>query len=242
MSQYLAKFFWVFLAVFSVNLLAQEALTLITEDGPPHMIQVNDGGIDIDITKQVLQSLGYQTDIIYAPLKRAKVQVTMGEADLTVPTFLSQDSDSFYISKPIIDYRPMVFSAKAFNFSTITDIKDLRVRSFQGATGYFGDAFVAMTKHNQYLEIPNMETLVMMLVTERVDVIILDYYIFYFYLKNLSIDRPKKVIHEHELIPPVKAAVGFHDAKLRDKFDQAYQVFEQQGKVKKIVQHYIGDN
>ena len=239
-SQSLKHIFCILLSGFSVNLFAQEVLTLITENGPPHMIQASNSGIDIDITTQILKRMGYETNFVYAPLRRAKVQVQLGEADLTVPTFQTKDTDGFYISQPIIDYRPTVFSIQAFDFENINNIEKLRVRSFQGATGYFGQSFIEMTQQNDYLEIANMETLVMMLVTGRVDIVVLDYYIFYYYLRNLPIEKPNITINEHQLIPAVKASVGFNSAKIRDAFNQAYQVFEQQRSVQSIVDSYIG--
>ena len=63
---------------------------------PPHMIAASNSGIDIDIATQVLKSIGYETKFIYAPLRRAKVQVQLGEADLTVPTFHTQDTKGFF--------------------------------------------------------------------------------------------------------------------------------------------------
>ena len=222
------------------NVYAQETLNIMTEDGPPHMIQASDSGIDLDITSEVLESLGYNTRMHYAPLTRAKFQVTQGKADVTVPTFYAKDSDGFYLSKPVIDYRPTVFTLASYPFKNLSDIKGLRVRSFQGATGYFGPEFVNMTQKNRYVEVPNMETLVRMLVSGRVDVVVLDYYIFYYYLTNIGVDEGETPILEHNLIPAIKASVGFSSKALRDKFDQAFQVFQQQDKISKIIERYIG--
>lgn len=225
---------------FATGSVADEAITIITEDGPPHMIQSSNSGIDLDITIQVLKSLGYQTEVVYAPLQRAKLEVIKGVADVTVPTFFTKDQPNFYVSKPIIDYRPTVFTREPFEFKALKDIQDLRVHTFQGAGGYFGRDFLDMAKQNQYNEIGSMKTLASMLARNRTDVIVLDYYIFYFHFNQLPEDKQRLKLYEHNLINKVSASVGFKDKAMRDAFDQAFIRFNEQGKVKKIVEKYIG--
>ena len=227
-------------ALSSLPALALQTLTLSTEDGPPHMIAALNAGIDIDITRQVLERLGYKIEIVYAPLTRSKVQVTKGAVDLTVPTFFTQDQEGLYITDPIINYRPTVFTRKDYNFVSLNDIEGVRVSTFQGATGYFGPSFIAMSQKNHYREVASMKSLANMLVHGRTDVVILDYYIFYYHLSSLSESGQLVDINEFNLIPPVKASVGFHDSKLRDQFNQAFKTYKVSGEVDKVIERYIG--
>ncbi len=116
-------------------------LLLATDDGPPHMIKETDAGIDIDIVKQVLEKVGYDIDIIYVPLARAKLMVSEGKADVFLPTFFQADDKNIYLSEPIISYKPTAFSLKDRNISykSIRDLKKLSIVTFQGASGYFGE-------------------------------------------------------------------------------------------------------
>lgn len=218
---------------------AQKTLSIVTEDGPPHMIQASNSGIDIDITREALRLIGYESTIEYAPLSRARLQVVNGDEDITVPTFFAADSDNFYISKPIIRYRPTVFSNQKFDFRSIEDIEGLSIRTFQGAKGYFGDSFVKMTQKNDYEETANMASLVRMLALGRVDVVVLDYYIFYYYLSQMEHEQ-KVDIEEYDLLPAVKASVGFNNMEIRDQFDNALETLENQNRIDDIIRRYIG--
>ncbi len=235
---------WIALAMFvfgQSSFAAKPMLTLSTEDGPPHMIQASNDGIDIDIVRSVLVELGYDVDVVYAPLERCKLSVKQGLFDLTVPTFVTSDSDGFYVSEPVINYRPTVFSKANTKFSSLKDIQDLRVATFQGARGYLGPQFVSMSRKNRYVEYSNMSVLSSLLLKDRTDVVVLDYYIFYYYLREMNQFGRLHEIQENAIIPSVQAAVGFHSKSLRDQFNQAFDKFKKVGGVKKIERTYIGD-
>jgi len=223
-------------------LISKNNLLLVTDDGPPHMIQKTNSGIDIDITKEVLISLGYHLSIEFSPLKRNMQQVISKQADLFVPTFYQHDSDNLFISDPIIDYKPTVFALKKhqYRFEHLLDIKALRVITFQGAIGYFGDSFEKMAKQNQYREIHDMSKLSDILIAERADVIILDYYIFNYFLNKKHKQRP--LISAYPLIPPVKAHVGFNNKELRNKFNKQLSQYKKLNKDQLVIDRYISSS
>ena len=231
---------FLFLAIFTQPAMAKH-LTLLTEDGPPHMIQSSNSGIDIDITVAVLQQMGHTVEVSYAPLSRAKREVIKGNFDLTVPTFYAQDQNNFYLSKPMIPYKPTVFTNKPYKLTSLNDIKDLQVITFQGATGYFGDEFEKMADNNNYIEISNMENLPMLLFKNRTDAVVLDYYIFHYFASQQNIRFSADSLFEYSLIPEVKASVGFHDQKLRDEFNRAYDEFYAQKAIQPILNRYLGN-
>jgi len=215
---------------------------LTTDDGPPHIIKETHGGIDIEITKSVLALMGYRADVMYAPLSRGLLLVEKGKADLTVPTFFQQDNDSLFFSKAIIEYKPTVFSLveSGFKFLSLEDISGVNVSTFQGATGYFGKSFVAMTHVTNYTEHHDMSTLPLFLVQRKSDLVILDYYIFHYFLRKQLPAFPKSAIREHALIPSVSAHVGFNSKHLRDEFNQKLLLFTKNGGDRKIIKKYVG--
>ena len=220
---------------------------LATDDGPPHMIKETGGGIDIDIVKQVLKQIDHELDIIYVPLERAKLMVSEGKADIFVPTFFQPDNKNIYYSDPVISYKPMVFSLKGNNISynSISDLKGLSIITFQGASGYFGEEFAKLSTKSDYQELHDMSKFPELLLKERYDVVILDFYIFYYFLKK-QLEKNKeryayKEISSFALIPEVKAYAGFNDKLLRDKFNQQLAIFKKAESDKKIVEYYIGE-
>jgi len=239
-----------FLALIVVLLLPESSnanrLILATDDGPPHMIKETDGGIDIDIVKQVLNQLGYNIDTIYVPLKRAKLMVSENKADVFLPTFFQPDNQNIYLSDPIISYKPMVFSLKSNNISykSIKDLKNLSIVTFQGASGYFGEEFAQLSQKPDYQELHNMAKFPELLLKNRYDVVVLDFYIFYYFLKK-QLEKNKahyayKEISSAALLPEVKAYAGFNDKLLRDKFNLQLSIFKQAENDRKIVEYYIG--
>jgi len=97
------------LTLLSLPLKAKELL-MLTDDGPPHMIEVSNSGIDVDITREVLEEMGYTVKLDFAPLNRTMLQVVNKQADLFLPTFFQNDTDKLFISAPIINYHPIAFS------------------------------------------------------------------------------------------------------------------------------------
>lgn len=221
-------------------------LILATDDGPPHMIKETNGGIDIDIVKQVLNQIGYDIDIIYVPLERAKLMVSENKADVFIPTFFQSDDKNIYLSDPVISYKPMVFSLKSNNISykSISDLKNLSIVTFQGASGYFGKEFAKLSQKSDYRELHNMAKFPELLLKDRYEVVILDYYIFYYFLKKqLKNNRAQyayKEITSFALIPEVKAYAGFNDKVLRDNFNQQLSIFQQAKSDQRIIEYYIG--
>jgi ABC-type amino acid transport substrate-binding protein len=221
-------------------------LILATDDGPPHMIKATNGGIDIDIVKLVLKEVGHDVDIIYVPLERAKLMVSKSKADVFVPTFFQPNNKNIYYSDPVINYKPMVFTLKSnsISYSSISDLEKLSIITFQGASGYFGEEFSKLSEKSDYHELHDMSKFPELLLKGRYDVVVLDFYIFYYFLKKQleknSAQYAYKEITSFPLIPDVKAYAGFNDKALRDKFNQALVIFKQAKNDQRIVEHYIG--
>ena len=229
-----------------------QSLLLFSSHAPPHMIEPTENGIDIDIVTQVLKQMNYQVNLQFSPLKRGMVQVANKKADVFIPTFLQPDNNKIFISDTYIDYRPMIFSlkSKALNINNLDDLAGKSIISFQGAKGYFGKKYQDAVNNAMYVELHDMSKFPKMLLHGRYDVVVLDYYIFYYFLKayQKSIDKntPSKerlssLIAQHDIIPPAKAHAGFNDRQLRDKFNQSLKQFINSPEYQAIINQYIGD-
>ncbi len=237
--------FYLIQACFSYHVGAAELL-MLTDDGPPHMIATSNSGIDVDITREILEQMGHTVKINYAPLSRNMIQVANQQADLFLPTFFQHDTDKLFISSPIINYRPTIFSliSSDFDFNSIADLAGKNLVTFQGASGYFGDEFIKVSKLNGYSELHDMSKFPEMLIKARCEVVVLDYYIFYYYLQKYLQQNPDesgviKEIEEFILIPTVKAHVGFNNKILRDMFNQHLAIYKRQYKDKAVINKYI---
>lgn len=217
------------------------ALLLMSDNAPPHVIEKSRSGIDIELTIAVLNMMDMSATVEFAPLSRGKRLVENKMADLFVPTFFQQDSDSIFVSDAIIEYRPTLFSLDqaTSSFTHFAQIRNKKVATFQGATGYFGKEFEQMTKVNYYREVHDMSLLPKMLATGEVDIVFLDYYIFYYFLKEQLLTKKRDQIHINEqLLSNISAHVGFNNQQLRDQFNEALQQLKPATK-NKIINHYI---
>ena len=150
---------FIFISFFASSICHARALVISSDDGPPHMIKKTNGGIDIEITREVLQELGYSVTIRYASLTRGKIDVERGSIDAVTPTFFEKDRPGFYVSSPTVTYKPTVFTLKSRNHTVnkILDLESHKVITFQGATGYFGNDFIRASKNSEYRESYSME-------------------------------------------------------------------------------------
>jgi ABC-type amino acid transport substrate-binding protein len=211
------------------------------------MIAATKNGIDVDITREVLQELGYKVNIEFAPLKRSMRQVIEKKADLFLPSFFQNDSKEFFLSIPFIRYRPTAFSLKNHNFifKKIEDLTGKQLITFQGATGYFGDEFVKISKLKSYRELHDMSKLPEMLIKKRCEVVVLDYYIFHYFLKEYLKLNPNESfavqeLEEFRIFPEVNAHVVFHDKRLRNKFNKQLKLYKKNKRHEAVITKYIG--
>lgn len=217
-----------------------KVLVMATSDGPPHMIEATDSGLDIDIPRAVLKQLGYELRVMYMPLARAQKEVINKRVDMMTPMFVGQ-VEGLYLSDPAIIYRPTAFSLtdQQLSIQQLSDLAQQRIMTFQGATGYFGDVFVDASKRSpEYLEMHDMSMLPKLLLAGRTDVVVLDFYIFKHYRKKLGDYQREVDVTAHAIFPKVPAVVAFHDRELRDRFNEGLKQIKAQQIYQQILQKY----
>jgi len=168
---------------------AEQPLLLLTDNAPPHMIEENESGIDVDIVSRVFELMDYSVKVEFAPLKRNMEQVRNHKGNVFFPTFYQHDGEGLYYSKSFIEYRPSVFTLKEKNYSfkKLSDLKNKNILSFQGASGYFGDVFLNISRLGRYREVHDMSKIPVMLLLERSQVVVLDFYIFNYFLNSMML-------------------------------------------------------
>ena len=233
---------FIFLTFILSSICHAQELVLSSDDGPPHMIRAIDGGIDIEIAREVLQELGYSVTIRYSSLARGKLDVERGHIDAVTPTFLEKDRPGFYVSSPTVTYKPTVFTLKNnhHKIESILDLTGHNIITFQGATGYFGNDFIEVSKNSEYRESYSMDKFPELLLRGRYSAVVLDYYIFNYFYRINDKNRDTSVFKIHSVIPPVKASVGFHNKTIRDQFNQKLSEFLHQKKDIRIIEKHIG--
>jgi len=216
-----------------------DTLLMGTSDGAPYMIQSSESGLDIEITRAVLTRLGYELKVNFYPLSRAMRELKLKRIDLTAPSFVDAP-EGILVSDPHIEYRPSVISRKTIRkLNRLADIGQYRIATFQGAIGYFGDDFARATRLSpSYIEHHDMSKLVRLLLQDKTDLVVLDYWIFHYYLSQMQVKDTEQEFMFHSLLPRVPAVVAFHDAMLRDKFNSGLAAIKADGTYAEIVAKY----
>ncbi len=233
---------FIFISLFISSVCHAQELVISSDDAPPHMIQETNGGIDIEIAREVLRELGYGVTIRYSSLARGKLDVELGRIDAVTPTFYEKDRPGFYVSSPTVTYKPTVFTLKSsqHEINRILDLADHKVITFQGATGYFGTDFIRVSKKSEYRESYSMEKFPELLLRGRYSAVVVDYYIFNYFYRINDKNRDTSVFQTHAVIPPVKACVGFHDINIRDQFNRKLSEYLDQKRDLLIIEKYVG--
>lgn len=210
-----------------------------TSDGPPYMIQASQSGLDIDIPRAALKQAGIKLELEFYPLFRAIHELQAGRIELTAP-FFTAAPHGVYVSDSHIEYRPSIITLN--NIPKITKLSELSqysIATFQGATGYFNDVFYTVSKESpDYLEHYEMKRLVTLLMSERYQVVVLDYWIFRHYLEQSKYSHLVNTLTFHEVLPRVPATVAFTDEKLRDRFNEGLKEIKKNGTYQSILDKY----
>lgn len=231
--------------LYTTTLLANEitpkglTLTMGTSNGPPYMIKESESGLDIDIPRAAMARIGFPLRLEFYPLSRAVHELQMERIHLTAPFFTAAPKGIF-VSDSHIEYRPSVITLNSVKqLDDISQLKNYSIATFQGATGYFGDKFYYASKHApDYAESHDMEKLVDLLMSQRYQVVVLDYWIFHFFLAKSKYADQLSNVKFHDLLPRVPAAVAFNNEALRDQFNQGLRMIKSDGTYDEIIQRY----
>ncbi len=218
-------------------------LTLATSEAPPYMIKDPVGGLDIDTVKAAMEHQGYQIDVIFVSLHRAMAELKAGRADISVPSFtVTANETGLFPGDPHILYRPTVFTLQKDNIrlKTLDDLSNYRISTFQGASGYFGPDFAkVINRAPGYHEHPSMERLIDMLISERTDLVILDYWIFDYYYRKARHDKPYTA--HGDIFPRVPAIPVFNNEAVRNDYNEGLKAIQANGVYKRIMQRFGHD-
>ncbi|WP_179188212.1 substrate-binding periplasmic protein [Kiloniella majae] len=229
--------------VFAQEIRPGQKIRIVATDYPPHVIAAEEGGMDLDILRGVLEEMGHSSTVSFVPTKRALAMVEQGEADVAVPVFYQDDKEGYYTSDAIIDYKPTVFtlSTHGYIFKGLKSLNEHRVVTFIGAGGYFGPVFTQATDNAvSYNEINNISAMPELLLMDRYSAAVLDENIFYYFYRKMDKSRDLSVFDAHAVFPKVEASVGFNNRRLRDSFNNQLAKFRIAGKDRQIIEKYVG--
>ncbi|MDT8447694.1 MAG: ABC transporter substrate-binding protein [bacterium] len=222
---------------------AKELKVVFSAYTPPFVLTETHRGIVIDIVTEALAYKGYQVKPYFESIGRSFELFSQKQVDATTIIQESSKLKAFY-SADFMHYHNVAISlkSKGYQISQFADFKDLDLIAFQNAHIYLGPEFAAAVAGNpHYKEIANQEQQVLMLLSNRTNLAVMDRYIFTYYrgkLINEGKATPEQVPQLHELFKPTPYKAAFVDAQVRDDFNSGLEQLKKSGRYDQIYREY----
>lgn len=221
-----------------------EARTLTVSAGsdrPPYIMNHSQSGFEVELISAVLSQLGYQPTILANPHSRSIELFNRGEVDVVLTLNANSGVAAEHLSDVYIIYQNVALSLrkKALKLEHITQLANLNVIAFQGATTVFGQDYKAVASSNaRYLEVPDQQQQVSLFLQEKTDLIILDLNVFNYLSMEMTGQSQIRQVNIHPLFMLNRFSAGFKDIAVKNAFNQALGQFVQSGAYEKLIEQY----
>lgn len=121
------------------------------------------------------------------------------------------------------------------------DLSKYSIIAFLGAKNNFGEKFLnTVNKNKKYREVSNQEGQVASLFNKRVDLILIDRYIFNYYFNNsiLKFDRELDYII-YDIFEKTPYSIAFKNINIRDNFNEGLRIIKENGDYDSIIENYL---
>lgn len=223
-----------------------EVLKVSFGDNQPYSIPESRNGITYDVLMETLGRAGYRIEPVYTPYERRFKNYQEKSLDVVVearPESVALYGLDGHLSVPAIKFDNFAIHLKKnkFAINRTGDLASRSVISWQGAKNVMGNEYAEMVKSNdRYQENSKQRSQVMMLFSDRVDVLHIDISIFAYWRnqigKTTDIDVWQDVDRYH--FGDIYFNFLFKDAKVRDLFNAKFKELRDSGAYEKIYQKY----
>lgn len=210
---------------------------------PPYVFE-NGNGIVIDIVTEALKPAGYNVVPVFLPLGRGFKMFADKKIEATSVIKKNSGLKNAYYFDYFMQYHNYAITLKSGpRVDSINDLANLDVITFQNAHLYLGKAYGQLVSSNpNYKELPNQEIQVLMLLSGRTDVAVMDKSIFRFYKNKLISEgkvSAKVAVVLNNLFEPTRYRTAFIDHHIRDAFNQGLKILRESGRYDEIYENYI---
>lgn len=211
---------------------------------PPYVIESHQSGIELDLLKEAFAGSGYEPSFEFLPLERTFRLFESGKLDAIINVRPGM-VDPHVLTQPVITFHNRIFTLRSTHISTLDDLHSKRVTAFQRARIILGGAFATMANQNpHYEEVAKQQVQVHQLMRGRVDAVVLEERVFYYYLDQLiataqaSEHYERNQVRQADLFPPTVYHFAFRAADARNLFDKRLEAMRQDGRYHQIFAAY----
>lgn len=211
---------------------------------PPYVIESNQRGIELDLLKAAFADSGYEPSFEFLPLERTFRLFESGKLDAIINVRPGM-VDPHVLTQPVITFHNRIFTLRSTHINTLDDLHSKRVTAFQRARIILGGAFATMANQNPYYEeVAKQQVQVHQLMRGRVDAVVLEERVFYYYLDQLIATAQagehyeRSQVRQADLFPPTVYHFAFRTADARNLFDKRLEAMRQDGRYHQIFAAY----
>lgn len=233
--------FLLFTLLFHLPIAAKQVSVAVGKNKPPYVVQDGSSGFELELIKHFMHNEGHTVEFIFIPFGRTSYILNQGEADIGLTLNHYHDIDHSWLSDPYIAYQNFAISLIR-NDVKVTSMADLQFHSvvaFQSATTVLGPEYKAMViGRANYLELPDQENQVLLLLRGSVDIAVMDRNIFHFFKQHSPTYLRDEPIRYHRLFPKSIYSAGIADDELREAFNRQLKLAIEDGTYQMLIQQF----
>lgn len=221
--------------------IAQQLSISVGWNKPPYVIEETDSGFELDMVSAIFKTMGHSVSYVYVPFGRSNTLIKVKKVDVALTMNEHMDTKGLVLSEPYISYQNAAISLKgrSIEINSISDLKNHSIVAFQNASVVLGDEYrKAAKKSPLYLELPNQQKQVEMLLKGKVDFVVMDINIFNYLSTELVGSSHISNVVIHRLFPKTNYHIAFTNQKLMNDFNEAMKAFKQSDDYSKLVTKY----
>ncbi|GAB2861099.1 hypothetical protein GCM10027277_32190 [Pseudoduganella ginsengisoli] len=244
-------FIWFAVALACQAAVAADLTVGFNTDRPPYVYldaAGNVAGIEVDMARALLARLGYGMKSEVMSKSRMLPALKGGQADIVMSVH-GTDEPGVYYSDGVVEYVNIAVSRKAdrIRLATDTDLDQYRFIIWQNGWADLGPAFAARYRpdaqgrfRDNYFQSSTQDAQARVFWARRVDVIVVDRYVFNWYRRQLAATmKTDDEVEYHDIFPNTTVfAAAFADRDVRDRFNAALKAMRADGGYQDIVNRY----
>jgi polar amino acid transport system substrate-binding protein len=226
------------------------------KDSPPAVLKIgtayphppygfgNGKGIRGDIVGTILDRLGHVYAFHAYSLNRARQSVKTMRMDISLVA--PKAGGIGYLSDPYVYYSntAVTLAESRIGLDSIADLAKYRIAAWQGANKVLGAAFAGLFPKvgPRYREVPHPTAMPRLLHLDRVDVIVIDKFVFQYEWNQIAVKQGKAMpeVAFHPIFPlRTYFPAVFKDKALRDAFNRELKTLKAEGGIQAIYRRYV---
>ena len=233
---------WLLSGIWAGVALADKPLQVLVGMNKPPYIQVDSSdGYEIELLREVARVMQVPAEFTYVPNKRIFTLLQQGIGDIATLQIKAEGNPKIFYSCPYIRYQnvAVTLAANQISLNDVADLAPLSVLAFQNAVQVLPEAFqrIALTSPS-YRETVDQRTQVEMLQKQRVQAVVMDMNIFFYY--NSKAEQSGQV-QIHPLFAPTFYRAAFRSKELASAFNQALQQVQKSSAYTLLQERYFGN-